>query len=189
MKKTAACIVLFLLVVVGGIYLYSNSFSNVLRSTHFAPGSTDILDCGIDNNNREYRVVMQYNADGPPQVARFTKNRLGIWEVKEVIAPEEEETDYAEMQWRNTASIVRFSYEEETTWEEELHAVCIGYDAVKKIEISDEMLLPNTTVNVHQAGNAYVLHLVSYKRNNESWEEWNTFSIYEELRKAGFIRG
>ncbi len=184
MKKSTWICLLVAVVVLAGLVVYCNSYGIALRSAGLSKSSIQYLDAGIDDNGQEYRAVFQYRTDDDAiDFALLTKDKLGVWHTTQKSAWPGSDASYSTFAWMNVAGMKRYAVGDATTTEFEVHNVYAGNNAIKLIEIPQEALPSNVTVNVHQAGALFVIHLVYYG------EDVDTLNINfpETLKQAGCI--
>ena len=69
---------------------------------------------------------------------------------------------FIDLSWVDFAGIRRYSEKENEIREKEWHFVYCGDDAIKAIELHPEQLPENAAVNIQQAGEVYLIHIVIY---------------------------
>jgi hypothetical protein len=150
----------FILIVV--IVVYHNSYSIALKKAGFSQRSISYIDTGIDDNGNDYRVVFRYDTDNMVRIALLTKDNWGVWHITDEVIGPDAEADYITMGWMRFASMRRYDVTDQTVMDSEVHKVYGGNNATKQIEIPMDLIPPNVSVNVFQAGSVYVIHFVSY---------------------------
>ena len=164
MKKYAILVLvifLIILIVVLPIF-YCNSFEIALNKAGLNENAINFIDAGIDNNGNDYRVVFQYMTNNTVKILLLTKSEFGIWHVTEETSGPEEDAEYIIMGWMRFASIRRYDVSGQPRMDYEVHKVYGGMNATKQILIPKDSLPKNVSVNVFQAGTAYVIHFISY---------------------------
>ncbi|MGX8698732.1 MAG: hypothetical protein ACSW8F_02215, partial [bacterium] len=148
----------FVLGLVAGAVLYGGSYAFALKRAGLA--GAEVLDAGIDNNGDEYRAVVKYTEDNGIRLAYLTKNDFGLWKVWQ--QTDSAESGLASLGWTRHTGFVRYAAGDATEFQWEVHNVYAGNDAKGKIVIPPELLPPGAALDLHQAGERYVLHFVSY---------------------------
>jgi hypothetical protein len=85
-----------------------------------------------------------------------------VWHITDEVIGPDAEADYITMGWMRFASMRRYDVTDQTVMDSEVHRVYGGNNATKQIEIPMDLIPPNVSVNVFQAGAVYVIHFVSY---------------------------
>lgn len=159
--------------------LSANSYALALNSIGYKEKYTEIIDCGIDWNGMEYRVVADYpGIDGHVGAAYLTKNAVGFWQVSR--KNDVENGGNRVCSWRDTISLRRFSIADKLTNEYESHLLYCGNNAIKNIEIPPEALPTNVAVHIYQAGEVYMLHFVTFGEMDAT-NQINCTAILEDL--------
>ena len=163
-KHTLRFILLLLLVliIIAVLVFYHNSFRIALSKAGVNESYIQYIDTGFDDNGNEYRVAFQYMSDSMVKVLLLKKNNIGIWHTTDQILGPSSESEYTTMGWMRFASIRRYDVEDQARFDSEVHIVYVGKNAIKQIEIPLDLLPPNVSVNVFQAGTVYVIHFTSY---------------------------
>lgn len=169
---------LIVLVLIG---VYRNSFKIALGKAGVGEQYIQYIDTGFDNNGNEYRVVFQYMPDNTVKIVHLTKNDFGVWHIQDETHGPVSDAAYVMMGWMRTASIRRHEVNDPVVFDWEVHKVYGGNNARKQIEIPLELLPPNVTVNVFQAGSQYVIHFVSYG-GSEPLQQINILDLLNETR-------
>lgn len=186
MRKTKivgiALIIAISLAVIVLSVLYFNSYGIALNKAGIQSKDPVIVDSGINNNGNQYRVVAEYST-GDAHIAYLVKNSVGIWHVERT-SETQTSTGFAELSWDNVASIRRYTVSDSSVVEFENHRLYCGNNAIKRIAISEGDIPYNVTVNIHQAGNAYMLHFVAFG----SGETLNEIDCDSLLKNAGCVQ-
>ena len=188
MKKVrnirAGAIFVIILIIVALALMYLNSYSIALMKNGFDSPRTSIIDIGIDDNGKEYRVIKSYDDQQNVKLAYLVKNKVGLWNMAIVSDTPSIETGFVKIGWMRVASIKRYGISDDTPVEFEIHAVYCGNNATKLIEIEPEELPPNVTVNVQQAGKAYTLHFIAFGEG----DELSNIDVYQLLQNSGCVQ-
>ena len=163
------------------IVVYKNSFKIALGNAGVGELYIEYIDTGFDNNGNEYRVVFQYMSDNTVKIVHLTKNDFGVWHVTDETHGPVSDAAYVMMGWMRTASMRRHEVNDPVVFDSEVHHVYGGNNAIKQIEIPLDLLPPNVTVNVFQAGSQYVIHFVSYG-GSEPLQQINILDLLNETR-------
>lgn len=186
MKKRAKLyaiivIVLILLIVVFQV-VRANSYALAWRSVGIQSEPFVIYD-GKNNNGQEFKVVVEYAVRENGPLVYLEKGRTGFWKAMVVDEKPSDKTGMLTWGWTRVAGGRRYSAMDEHVVEWEIHRVYSGNNAIKRIEIPAQLLPANVTVNIHQAGSAYILHFITYGKG----EELNAINAYELLLQAGCV--
>lgn len=166
MKKAkifAICIgsVLLVLAIVLAI-LRTYSFSTAVRFANLDPNSISYVEeLGMDNNGDEFCVFQTQTTSGNLALAYATRDKLGFWHIDRIKEASMTQK-YTALGWVESAGIRRFSYLETPVFEDEWHFVYCGDDAVGNIKLLPEQLPPNSTVNIQQTGENYLIHMIIF---------------------------
>ena len=163
------------------IVVYKNSFKIALGKAGVGEQYIQYIDTGFDNNGNEYRVVFQFMSDNTVKIVHLTKADFGVWHVTDEAHGPVSDAAYVMMGWMRTASMRRHEVNDPVVFDWEVHNVYGGNNAIKQIEIPLELLPPNVTVNVFQAGSQYVIHFVSYG-GSEPLQQINILDLLNETR-------
>lgn len=163
------------------IVVYKNSFKIALGKAGVGEQYIQYIDTGFDNNGNEYRVVFQYMSDNTVKIVHLTKDDFGVWHVTDEAHGPVSDAAYVMMGWMRTASMRRHEVNDPVVFDWEVHNVYGGNNAIKQIEIPIDLLPPNVTVNVFQAGSQYVIHFVSYG-GSEPLQQINILDLLNENR-------
>lgn len=179
-KRTFGLLLLLLLalILITFLIVYHNSFRIALSESGLNENDIQYIHTGIDDNGSEYRVVFQYMPDRMVKILLLTKNNIGLWHVTDEVFGPNSDTEYITMGWMRFASIRRYDVEDRTRFDSEVHKVYAGRNAKKQIEIPLDLLPPNVSANVFQAGDVYVIHFVSYGE----MDTLNTIDVMDLLR-------
>ena len=153
-------VVLIVLAIEIVVALSYNSDQLALRSAHFAPRGGCIISAGIDNTGKEYRVFVENLSDKPARIAYLRKGFAGFWEITELA--DKPTAGTIRIGWAKTASFKRYAVDDTSAIEWEVHNVYCGTNATRQIVIPEGALPHNVTVNISQAGSAYMLHFIGY---------------------------
>lgn len=183
MRRTNVCL-FALLLFVGALFAYHNSYSIALHKAGLSEKFIEYVDIGIDDNGNEYRVVFEYMPESTLKIVFLSKDDFGIWRVIEELSSLEDETEYIIMAWMRFSSIRRFEVNDQVIFDREVHKVYVGNNASKQIEIPMELLPTNVSVNVFQSGTMYVIHFIGYGGN----EIFDQFYFDDLLEQSNFIQ-
>lgn len=186
MNKKVRTILLSLYIIMLPIafIVYSNSYNIALKKAGFSKRGITYIDTGIDDNGAEYRAVFQYMPDNLVKIALLTKTNWGTWRITDETQGPTTETGYLSMGWMRFTGFRRYEVSDNVVFELEVHNVYAGNDAIAQIEIPVELLPPNVSVSVFQAGSVYVLHFVTYGDP----KVLNEVHFIDLLKQAGCIQ-
>ena len=140
---------------------YFSSYSLALSSIGFKKNSTSDIFQGIDPNGYDYRVVMYKDEEDSAAFALLTKDSIGIWKVS-LLNDRKSELGMVSFGWTGVRSLARYDMSEDVVPMGEYHAVYAGNNAIAPLKTIYEILPPNITVDIQQAGSSYVMHFMSY---------------------------
>ena len=182
-KKIILCVTLLCIALVALFALCAFSEDIALARAGVDTGKTirPIIELGI-MDDVPYKVLQASTKNGDPIILRLTKNKLGFWQTDRLEETREGQT-YAEHAWMIDAGLRRFSVQDVTEFNDEWHYVCTGNDAQKRIEIPNELVPENTTINIQQSGGFYLIHVVSFG-DPQYFQQLN---IPTYLKENGFI--
>jgi len=161
--------------------LQACSLNMALRSAGI---STNIAFMPVEldmEEDRQVKVIVSETDDGEIAVVRLQKNALGFWRI---ISRKEsgENLTVPGVAWVKHARIRSFGTVNNTdNYQREMHFVYAGNNAQKLIEILPEQIPANTTVNIQQHDELYMIHVITFA--TESFE----FNAYEVLVENGCI--
>lgn len=160
-KRTIICLFSIIFIIVIGI-VYLNNYKITLSKAGLSEGLINYVDVGLDDNGNEYRIAFQYMPENEVKFVHLVKDKYGVWKVTDDVSGPDSNSQFVSMGWMRTASIGRYDVEGQTNIEFEVHALYGGNNASKQIKIPLELLPPNVSVNVFQAGEMYVIHFISF---------------------------
>lgn len=157
-------LVLFVLLIVLAV-CWIHSFSLALNFAGLDSADVYEINALVDPEGMIHKFIQTTTKEGDFVLARVKRNTLGFWSVEEINTnkPFEEysETPVISMVWAKRAGARRFNTQN-AKLEIEYHVFYFGTDAIKFITIDQEQLPENTTINIHQAGERYWLHAISF---------------------------
>ena len=182
-KKVILCVTAICVVLVILFILASFSEDIALARAGVDTGKTMryIVELGI-MDDVPYKVLQANSKNNDLVILRLTKNKLGFWQTEQLEKTREGQT-YAEHAWMIDAGLQRFSVQDVPEFNREWHYVCTGNNAQKRIEIPNEQVPENTTINIQQSGGFYLIHVVSFA-DPEYYQQLN-IPLY--LQENGFI--
>ncbi len=176
------------------MFLYANSYGLLLLSEGFNPGKTTVLYSGFEEDGKMFQVLCHSaeevrEKDIDQKVIRIQKTIFGIWRVTGSAAdmpgsPSDRHILYADILM--TEPDPDRALEKEFV---EAHFVYAGKDAVKPIEVTEEIMnaFPiNTSVRISQCEQVYILTFSVYAPY-DSWGGDPT-RLFQWLEKDGYIR-
>lgn len=160
-KRFHGLIVIAVALVIGIVAVLScNSDQLALRGAGFASKGNTVISAGIDQAGKEYQVVVEGLSDGPARIAYLRKGFAGFWKITELADTPTAGT--VKMGWTKTASFKRYTVEDASAIDWEVHNVYCGNNATRQIVIPEGTLPHNVTVNISQAGSSYMLHFIGH---------------------------
>lgn len=118
----------------------------------------------VDANGKRFSVLQTTTHTGTLALVRMTENAFGFWSVSDVEIAEND-VGYTSIAWVKGAGVRRYEFQENPVFEQEWHIALCGNDAQKAIALQPEHIPENCTVNVQQAGEAYMIHLITFSQN------------------------
>lgn len=187
MKRKVLWIGSIVVVLMAAVFLIwrANSLRLALSGAGLcADAITEIVELDADSNGEVFQILKTTSETGEIALVRVVKNTLGFWRVETInTIRREEQMDYVSIAWVKGAGARRFTHLENAEFENEWHYVYCGEDAVKKIEFAAGELPHNVTVNIQQAGEFYLIHMITFADP----EELGGFNIRTLLEKNGFV--
>lgn len=160
--------------------IFANNYKLVLLLNGFNDKNTQLVYVGINDNNREYRVINRYHNSEVEEIAIFSKDILGIWHKTEQVS---KQSDSLEIAWISVAGLQTYN-ETDINTIFEVHKVYCGNNATKRIPSLSEYMPKNSTVEILQSGESYSIHLTAYGNP----EVLNSTSISDILFETGCIQ-
>lgn len=141
-----------------------------------------VVELGILVENTQYKVLQATAKTGEPMLLRLEKNGLGFWNAESIRTPKEG-LSYAEDAWMIGTGTQRYTATDVPKFNYEWHYVYTGSDAQKLIQIPAEQIPANTTIDIQQLGEFYLIHVVSFADP----EVFQQLHIPTYLKDNGFI--
>lgn len=160
-KAYTIIIVTFLLVSSIIIILFINSYSIALFRAGIKPENLSSIHTYVESNGREYRILLNKDANKNITFVQMVKKPIGLWSVEYSMDTMSSKTGLATYGWMRPAGVKSFSMVN-PVFEYEVHQIYYGQNAIKLIEISQEQLPDNVTVHIQQAGPEYTIHFMAY---------------------------
>jgi len=155
-------IILTVVVLTVLLLLWVNSFSLMLYGAGLnRDGVIYVLEQKEINNGLEVKMLQTTTKDGELALVWAQKNKLGIWQIENMESTTEE-IRFLDMSWMEPSVMRRYSEKEIGIRERGWHFVFCGDDAIKLVELYPEQLPENAAVNIQQAGEFYLIHVVVY---------------------------
>lgn len=130
---------------------------------------------------KQFSVFQTRTKEGKLALVYATRDAFGFWHIDRMKCADDAQ-DYATITWVKGAGTRRFSFLENAIFEHEWHFVFSGDNAIKAIEFLPDQLPSNSTVNIQQAGEHYLIHLVVFS------EESVALDLREVLIQNGCIQ-
>ena len=179
---TKLCIALAVLLVIAFFVLRANSEALALSINGIEHKNVRyIVDTNLGNDDTPYKVLQSYTKSGELALVKLEQNQLGFWTVFDINSGYYNGT-YSHMAWVDLVGTRRFAATDKPEFLKEYHYVYTGNNAQKLIEIPAEQIPHNTTVNVQQLGEFYLIHMVSLTEPEE-----HRFNIKDFLQENGYI--
>ena len=137
----------------------------------------------IDSNGDEFCVFQTRTREGDLALAYATRDKLGFWHVNRVKSANATQK-HTSLAWVKGAGIRRFSHLDAPIFEQEWHFVYCGDDAIRSIELLPGQLPNNSTVNIQQTGETYLIHLIVFSSEELDLDMLN---LRELLIHSGYI--
>ncbi len=156
-------------------------------AVHFANLNTDpisyVEQLDIDSNGDEFCVFQTRTNEGNLALAYATRDILGFWHINRIKSASATQK-YTSLAWVKGAGIRRFSHLDAPIFEQEWHFVYCGDDAIKSIELLPGQLPSNSTVNIQQTGENYLIHLIVFSSEELDLDMLN---LRELLIQSGYV--
>lgn len=165
------------------IFLLSNRFSSVIHRTGLDIEYYEIHVEDIDSNGDKFRIVRIDTSDNKVALAWLTRDSAFSWTVTQLKLEKEYEAGFVSIGWIQSGGIRRFEALTDPIFGKEWHFIYAGNNAIKLIDIPHESIPSNITVNVQQARNDYMLHVISFADPDTI----NQFNIRDILLSGLFI--
>lgn len=158
-KKRTILIIVVLFLLTFGFLARHYSMHLTLYFSEFDTSSIQIIDQDFDHED-EIRVLKakERNSDRI-NLLLMRRNSLGFWR-----------TDLSSPTSLDRQEILfpsRFEFADEPSFGVEWHTYIVGDNARKLIEIQNESIPSNVTVNVTQVANEYTIHISSFERSEQ----------------------
>lgn len=171
----AACLVVILAA------LWHNSYALALLAADVPASAADMVDAGVDENGREFRVTGGVRADGSAVLAYCVRNAAGVWEVAQLSDTRAGE-ELASVGWLRVVTANRFDVSDGPLTVTEGHIAVAGNSAQKLIELAPADLPDGVTADLRQSGPAFVLHFTGH-----GGDALSGFSAEALLREDAYI--
>ena len=181
-KKAVICIIVLCFVLISTFILaaLSENIALAYAGVDTKKMMQPIIELGV-MDDVPYKVLRATTNNDEPVILRLTK-KLGFWQIDRLEKVRKGQT-YAAHGWAITAGFQKNSDEDRYLFNKEWHYVCTGNDAQKQIEIPNELIPENTTINIQQSGEFYLIHVVSFGDP----EHFQQLNIPAYLKENGFI--
>lgn len=178
-KRTIITVSILLAVVAVLIVLSPISYRIALHKLESSPGKETFL-CREEASDGEFRIVAQH-CDGQVRGAWLKKGFAGVWYSIADINTANTADGTASLAWLtyNGSQFFDDGRALETTFG--AHLLFCGNNAIKRIEIPEDALPGNVSVNIWQLENAYILDFAA------GGEELSGINCTELLQELGCI--
>ena len=184
-RIVTAAVATFLILLTLFFILQANSLTIALKQADLNTGTVTYIEELDSDNGTLYKVLKTTSDTGALALVRMYRSNLGFWKVEDIeLSNSEKGYDFVSLAWMKHASIRRFSFQDTPDFEREWHYVYCGNNAIKEIEPLAEFLPRNVTVNVQQAGESYLIHIITYANPDET----GTIDMYTILKQNGFVK-
>ena len=144
------------------IYFCSLSFPAVIHRTVPNVDNYEMLLQDVDSNGDVFRIVRIDTVDGEVALAYLTRKSMIFWTVTQLKTEKEQQKGFVGIGWIMSAGIKAFEAQDEIVFEREWHIIYVGNNAIKLIDIPQEKIPSNVTINVQQARAYYQIHVISF---------------------------
>ncbi len=165
--------------------LVKDDFAQVLQEKGFTGEHVLVVDTLLEEDGREYRTVVQLaTGDAEARIGGFVKED-GVW-------------DYSHARWNiqiseeNGSSYIFWTQSEgndafgtDSVW----HFVYCANNALKKIEIPEDILPAHYTVEVLQQGEYYILHFYAYMGPSYAAAPMTNMEFFNQIHDPLMERG
>jgi len=167
--KKVYIIVIFILVT--GIIVFNifriNSFSLAIKKAGFNPYDVIPLESDFDANGNEIKIIKTSSNKQEMALVYMVKNKMGFWSVgywspHQHPNGESQETQPVCISWMKPAGIKWYGTDENITSAFEWHLLYYGNNAIKLIEFPPGQIPENVAVDIQQAHNEYIIHLIHF---------------------------
>ena len=173
MKKgriLAIVAVVVIIVLIGYCLLAHNSLSLAVEHAGYQADSLSyIVELEKDSLGFAFSVFQTYSDSGEIALIYAKRDAFGFWHL-ENINDYRSEHGYASIVWSEGATVRRFAVEQNPVFEWEWHYAYCSDNAINSIVINPEQLPENCTVNVQQAGSFYLIHIIRFATDTESFD-------------------
>ena len=182
-RKSIAVISICILVVLVLVFFVFQANSKALALSSAGVDTSYIHEVvALDvNDGVEFQILYANMNDGTPALIRLEKNGLGFWSVKKLDTANEE--GYAAMGWAKFSSTQRYTATDVPRTGHIYHHVYAGNNALKLIDIPQDQIPHNLTMDIQQNGKSYVIHIITTAETSD----YPGFDIYGLLKDNGCI--
>lgn len=157
-RKIVTVSICFLLVAF--IVLQQSSFQLALSFAGLSSKQIQYVE-KLDEDQTIFKVFQTTTKEGELALVRTEKNDLGFWQVVDIETPTEEDP-FINMAWIGSATMRRYDEAAIGIREREYHFAYCGNDAIKTVELHEHQLPKNAAVNIQQAGEFYLIHIIAF---------------------------
>jgi hypothetical protein len=128
----------------------------------FDPRDVRTIERSFDSNQQEFRVIKTSSKDREIVLAILTRDGLGFWTVTSVSGEAQADPHLESIGWIRGGGVRRFSHSEDPDFSHEWNLVYYGNNAIQHILFRPGQLPENVAVNIQQAGEEYLIHIISF---------------------------
>lgn len=161
-KVTISCLLVVLAIAVSLCLAFSLQLA-LLFSGYDTDNITYIEYRGLDANNEVISVFQTTKGNGSElALIEARKNWLGFWSITRQYATEADIGIHnTQLVWTYPSRVRRFAAEDVPIFERVYHYAYCGRDATALIEFTAGQIPENATVNIRQAGEYYLIHIIT----------------------------
>lgn len=162
MKKSRIVLWILIIAVIVFIVLQTCSFSLGLIIAGLDPDDVEVIEHSYDRVMKEFKVIKTSSKEHEIVLALIIKDFMGFWKVEYASEAIAVRPNLAEIAWMRRAGAKRFAHMEDAKFEFEWHYTYYGTNAIKPIEFLPGQIPDNVTMNIHQAGQKFWIHLITF---------------------------
>ena len=178
MKKVHRIILaIFISVILILFVIRENSFSFSLIRHRLGAFNYDPIVHSFDISNRyEYKVIRTGSSDSDIVLAFLRKNKFGFWKVYDY-KENTENSNLVNIKWFTSGGAKSYNHDEKPVFEQEAHIIYYGKNAKKSIQFFPGQLPDNATVNIRQAGDKFMIHIITFSANLDAFNNLDMNNI------------
>lgn len=160
-KTVFICAGIILLLLLAFFLIQHSSLKLSLLFHKLDTSSVHYIEKKVTTEEETYCVVQTKTTSGDWALVYAKLTPLGFWTITNI----QSGRDFSALEWSQPAGVRRYDYKENPVFERKWNYVCCGSDAVGNIQIPDDQLPPNATVQIRQTGSVYLIRIIYFSED------------------------